>query len=492
MTDSSQDVLALGFYGAQDEFCGSLRRLPQIRARHCAVEAPCPEDVVALVVDAALFEQDDALFSFLMRCRLPALLISPPARAPALLERLLLQHDLCLEQSPAPLLLHRLVRLLETRRAARDTLTGLLDRQSFLTRLKEALLVTSERRPLSVLMVDVDRFKHLNDLYGHQSGDNVLQELARRLTGATEPGTTLARFGGNSFTFLLHQGEEGAQALAQRALEAVRARTFSIGAQVSVSVSGTTVTRPGRRLHLLRQVEQAMFAAKARGRDGFMHYASLERDALAEDTDLAARSFEDMTRVVSERIAETIAWRGRRMLEEIKQQADLDGLTGLYSRRYLDRRLGWELQQSQHQAHELTVALLDIDFFGQVNKEHGWPCGDRVLRQVAELIRSKVRSQDWVARYGGEEICLVMRQTSVEDAVLVLERIREAVASHQFFNDQGQPFAMTVSLGAASRGPRRQDNLEAFLGRVSQQLLTAKRGGRDRVCAELSASADPG
>jgi two-component system cell cycle response regulator len=475
--------LFIALYTLQpEERWGAL--LASHRVWRLSPEGECPEEALVAVLDAAAWPDEAALFAALSRVRVPALIVCSPSQTAALAERLPWSHDLCEEGASAALLTHRLHRLIATRRFARDPLTGLWDRQSFLFRLKEALQRATPAAPLSLLMVDLDRFKQINDLYGHQVGDDVLQEIGHRLLGATSPGTLLARFGGEEFTILVPGGEPEAQALAERALRAVRARPCASGIEARVSLSGVTAQGPMRRRLLLQQAEQAMYAAKAQGRDRFVHFAALERDALAQDTDLAARSFEDMTRVVSERIAETIAWRGRRLLEEIKHQADQDALTGLYSRGYLDRRLGWEFERSRSQARDITVALLDIDHFGQVNKDHGWRCGDRVLRDLAQIVVRNVRGDDWVARYGGEELCLVMRGTRLEDAAVVLERIRRAIAEATFSNDQGEPFQMSVSVGADARREEPEETLEALLRRVSQRLLEAKRGGRDRVCAD--------
>jgi diguanylate cyclase (GGDEF)-like protein len=108
--------------------------------------------------------------------------------------------------------------------------------------------------------------------------------------------------------------------------------------------------------------------------------------------------FEYAARDLTEKAAETIARRGRRLFDRLRETADLDGLTSLYSRRYLDRRLAFELEQAGLRGRAVTVALLDVDDFGRVNKEHGWPTGDLVLMTVADRIRKHVRPTDWVAR----------------------------------------------------------------------------------------------
>lgn len=122
---------------------------------------------------------------------------------------------------------------------------------------------------------------------------------------------------------------------------------------------------------------------------------------------------------------------------------------------------------------------MDIDHFGAVNKDHGWPSGDKVLADVAERIRRNTRAEDWAARYGGEEICIVMHGTALDVARPALERIHSAVAGEPFKTTAGKDIQVTISGGATERAE--YDTLEAFLERVSQKLLVAKQGGRNRI-----------
>ncbi|HEY4058596.1 MAG TPA: GGDEF domain-containing protein, partial [Kofleriaceae bacterium] len=189
--------------------------------------------------------------------------------------------------------------------------------------------------------------------------------------------------------------------------------------------------------------------------------------------------FEDLTRVLADRVADVISWRGRRVFQGLRDQADIDALTGLASRRCLDRRLPFEIEQARLRDHPLSVGLLDVDLFGRVNKEHGWPTGDRVLADTAARVRDALRASDWAARYGGEEICIVIDGAGLDSARVVLERVRAAVGSRPFQTTQGDELAITVSIGCAELLP--DDTLASIVERASTQLLVAKRDGRDRV-----------
>ena len=170
------------------------------------------------------------------------------------------------------------------------------------------------------------------------------------------------------------------------------------------------------------------------------------------------------------------ARRGRALFEELQEKAEIDTLTGLYTRRYLDRRLAFEVGEK---GAPMSAALVDIDHFGDVNKEHGWPSGDRILAGVAARIVSCVREGDWVARYGGEEFLVVLPDAGISEAHTVLERIRLRVGGRAFETTEGVAVRITVSAGVAELTPN--EGVSPFKERLSSNLLEAKRGGRNRV-----------
>jgi diguanylate cyclase (GGDEF)-like protein len=129
----------------------------------------------------------------------------------------------------------------------------------------------------------------------------------------------------------------------------------------------------------------------------------------------------------------------------------------------------------------LCVALIDIDHFGLVNKTKAgaWVTGDRALREIGNLIRQNLREGDWVARYGGEEFIVVLPEISFESAVQVLERVRVAIARHQFRDENGGAFSVTISAGVATlRSGETQDEV---LPRLCKKVLAAKSAGRNQV-----------
>ncbi len=414
----------------------------------------------------------------------PVLVEAPKAQVAALLEQLRDDDDACLWGAPPALIARRLARLSA---AAADSLTGVANRQSLVFYLRDALAAASIEAPVSLLLIDVDHFKALNDQHGHAVGDQVLCQLARLLSARA---AFTGRMGGNQFGQVLGCSAPEATEHARALVDAVRsARPAELGASLSGHASGVTVSigaatageaLPAR--DLLYHADEALYAAKARGRDRAVHADQLMVEAIDQDGDVALRSFDDFTRVITERVVEGITRRGHRVFQELKEQADVDTLTELKSRRYMDRRLPFELDKARAEGRPLTVAMLDVDHFGEVNKQHGWLTGDRMLAGVAEQVRASVRAGDWIARYGGEELLLVLADTDLAAARPILERVRLAVEEHRVDSGAGEPVGVTVSIGAAEQAAE-EEGLEALLSRVSDRLLEAKRGGRNQVRA---------
>lgn len=175
-------------------------------------------------------------------------------------------------------------------------------------------------------------------------------------------------------------------------------------------------------------------------------------------------------------------------LHEATQQASVtDGLTGLWNLRYFQQRAEEEVERAERFGHALSLAILDIDRFKSVNDEHGHLVGDQVLVEVAERVSGEVREVDTVARYGGEEIVIVLPETDLNGARLTAERIRSAVGAEPIETDAG-PVRVTVSLGVAGY-PMHGRTAGELLRSADQAMYAAKEGGRDRVeAAHLPAS----
>lgn len=181
------------------------------------------------------------------------------------------------------------------------------------------------------------------------------------------------------------------------------------------------------------------------------------------------------------------AERLRDSVQSSMEMAVMDQLTGLHNRRYLDSRFNALFEESVLRARALSMLVLDVDRFKNVNDTWGHDAGDEVLREFADRVRACTRGFDLVARMGGEEVVVVLPDTSLEAASAVGERIRETVESAPFgIRHSTEHLMVTVSVGVASR--RAGDVSPAEMTkRADDALYRAKQGGRNRVIVASAA-----
>lgn len=158
-----------------------------------------------------------------------------------------------------------------------------------------------------------------------------------------------------------------------------------------------------------------------------------------------------------------------------------DQLTGLYNHREFYRLLGEELARSLRYGHQVSLLMLDIDYFKRVNDTYGHLAGDQVLRRLPELIRGQLRASDIPCRYGGEEFGVILPETAGAQAMEVAERIRSVVAGESIALPDGGSLRITVSLGIATF-PGGSANEEDLVSAADLALYQAKRTGRNRIC----------
>lgn len=164
-------------------------------------------------------------------------------------------------------------------------------------------------------------------------------------------------------------------------------------------------------------------------------------------------------------------------LENLRQVANTDPLTGLFNRRAMDQEL--HAQWMRQGNPPLSVLMLDIDHFKRINDTYGHPNGDKVIREVAETLRRCLRAEDTAFRYGGEEFMVLLPNTPLEGALNVAESIRDRVAALQMSLPEDAPLQCTVSLGVACR--EASDDRDSLCRRADRALYQAKHQGRNRV-----------
>jgi len=173
-----------------------------------------------------------------------------------------------------------------------------------------------------------------------------------------------------------------------------------------------------------------------------------------------------------------------RLLQQIRELAIRDTLTGLYNRRELNRFLAYELIKSQRYKHPFSLLLMDIDHFKEINDSFGHRTGDEILKQVAQLLLSHTRGCDLPARYGGDEFIIVLPETPAGQAWYGAERIRKVVAALTIQVSNGnkpvEKFEITISIGIAEY-PDDATTGEALIDLADLALYQAKQQGCNQV-----------
>lgn len=185
------------------------------------------------------------------------------------------------------------------------------------------------------------------------------------------------------------------------------------------------------------------------------------------------------------------ALRGAQAREWAEAASLIDELTKAYNRRYLSRVLPAEWRRARRYGGQLSVAMLDLDHFKQLNDRWGHLVGDVALQQLVRLARDTVRDTDHVVRYGGEEFVLILPETGASEAAMIVERLRTALRSELVDTGTGTSVTMTFSAGIATVPAGPAATPEQLLELADQALLTAKRSGRDRICVSSDLRARP-
>ncbi|WP_274643669.1 diguanylate cyclase [Pseudomonas serbica] len=168
----------------------------------------------------------------------------------------------------------------------------------------------------------------------------------------------------------------------------------------------------------------------------------------------------------------------REHLEEQRQKALIDPLTGLPNRAAWSERLEHEIGQWQQHGNTLMLAMLDLDHFKRINDNYGHLAGDKVLKIIASVLRKRLRGTDFIARFGGEEFVLLMPSTAPASGLKLLETLRASIEACPF-HFRGEPVTVTLSMGLAAFKPGEHSDL--VLKRADQALYRAKNAGRNRV-----------
>lgn len=172
-------------------------------------------------------------------------------------------------------------------------------------------------------------------------------------------------------------------------------------------------------------------------------------------------------------------------LRILERDAATDPLTGMFNRRYMSGRLTEEIANANRYGLPLSVLMLDIDHFKQINDQHGHQAGDEMLVALGKIIAEELRESDVLTRYGGEEFLIIATHTPLLAATNIAERVRKRIESHDFDIPKAlggmRAIRMTVSIGVATIDAVTTER-DALVHAADENLFQAKREGRNRVC----------
>lgn len=172
-------------------------------------------------------------------------------------------------------------------------------------------------------------------------------------------------------------------------------------------------------------------------------------------------------------------------LSELERAAITDSLMDIYNRRFIDHQLETEIIRAERYQNSLAVLLLDVDHFKQVNDNYGHPAGDIALQRLAHLLKASVRTSDYVGRFGGEEVLVILPHSDAHHACALAEKLRRRIEKTALINSRESPISKpiycTVSIGVAQLQKPHINDSKQLLNAVDKALYVAKNSGRNRV-----------
>lgn len=216
----------------------------------------------------------------------------------------------------------------------------------------------------------------------------------------------------------------------------------------------------------------------------------IEQDVLWRMVSVSHEIARNLLYIMSERVrySNLVIADSLEMQRKYQRFATTDALTGLHNRGWLDDTFDREIKRSERDELPLALIMIDVDDFKKYNDDYGHLSGDRVLITVADAIRSPLRPNDLVARFGGEEFAVLLPETTLDNARIIAERLRENVSrSDPGMLDGKQLPNVTISMGIAARRPKY--SLDMMIAAADVAMYHAKRNGKNRfeIAADVAA-----
>jgi diguanylate cyclase (GGDEF)-like protein len=207
----------------------------------------------------------------------------------------------------------------------------------------------------------------------------------------------------------------------------------------------------------------------------------IEGDELWAVLDASPEMARNLLYVLSGRVRHdtTVLSEAARLRLHFERAATVDGLTGLRNRRWLDEAFSRQLTRTLRHAQTASLLMIDVDGFKSINDTHGHLIGDAVLCRVARVLAERLRPQDLLARYAGDEFLLMLPECDIDEATALADRLRTAVAASADEPGHDPLPRTTVSIGVATA--RLSDSLPALIGLADSALYRAKHAGRNRI-----------
>ncbi|PEL08352.1 GGDEF domain-containing protein [Bacillus sp. AFS017336] len=169
-------------------------------------------------------------------------------------------------------------------------------------------------------------------------------------------------------------------------------------------------------------------------------------------------------------------------LKKLENMASIDGLTGLYNRRYFDEKLLKTAHDSYRSSREMTLLMIDVDYFKKYNDFYGHPQGDECLRKIAFILQLEVACKSGLcARYGGEEFSILLPKSTLEDASIIANRLCHLIKNLEIEHEQSDKKIVTLSIGLASLKATNSQDYQKLIKKADLALYKSKHNGRDQV-----------
>jgi diguanylate cyclase (GGDEF)-like protein len=208
----------------------------------------------------------------------------------------------------------------------------------------------------------------------------------------------------------------------------------------------------------------------------FFPYFEIDFDDDASYMETIERARAELINVSTDFVDQLVAQ--QRQIDTLRRQATHDGMTQLMNYQYFQETLNREIARSRRSQSPLTLVMADIDHFKAVNDTYGHLAGDQAIKTVASCLQENLRETDHIARYGGEEFAIVLYNIPPDEALSVIERVRQSIGEQVIYFD-GQSFKITMSFGIASMQPEESLDREALIDKADKALYKAKSGGRN-------------